>query len=105
MQYWKVAWPHEFKEEPATLFSEIGEDGYETRKIQEYRDGRLLRTDGTDETTEIGLSEIPVGHIEDVAAQSEFCAFVISKADFESMWNCASRHGNRYPQDSHLPAF
>ncbi|MFF7232793.1 DUF6881 domain-containing protein [Streptomyces sioyaensis] len=93
-EYWKVTWHHDFKEEPVALFSEIGKDGHEARKIQEYRDGRLLRTDGTDETAEIGLSEIPVGHIEDVAAQPEFSAFFISKADFEFMWNCASRHGN-----------
>ncbi|MCF3175134.1 hypothetical protein IPZ61_17645 [Streptomyces sioyaensis] len=86
MKYWKVTWHHDFGEEPVTLFSEIGEDGYETRKIQEYRDGRLLRTDGSDETAEIGLSEIPVGRIEEVAAQPEFSALVISKADFESMW-------------------
>ncbi|WP_186831998.1 hypothetical protein [Streptomyces sp. ISID311] len=102
MKYWKITWHHDFREEPVTLFSEIGEDGYETRKIQEYRDGRLLRTDGADETAEIGLSEIPVGRIEDVAARPEFSAFVISKADFESLWNCASRgtYGHRLASTS-----
>ncbi|MGX7761082.1 DUF6881 domain-containing protein [Streptomyces angustmyceticus] len=92
MQYWKVIWHHDFKEEPVTLFSEIGEDGYETRKVQEYRDGHLLRTDGTNETAEIGLSEIPVGNIEDVAAQPEFSAFAISKSNFEAAWDRAPHH-------------
>ncbi|MYT31950.1 MULTISPECIES: hypothetical protein [unclassified Streptomyces] len=93
MQHWKVIWHHEFDEEPVILFSEIGDDGYEIRKVQEYRDGRLLYTDGTNETAEIGLSEIPVGDIEDVASQSEFSAFVISAADFEMIWNRARCHG------------
>lgn len=87
MQYWKVIWHHDFEDEPVVFFSEIGDDGYETRKVQEYRDGRLLRTNGDHETAEIGLSEIPVGKIEDVAAQPEFSAFVISAAEFEDAWN------------------
>ncbi len=72
------------------LFSEIGEDGYETRKIQGYRDGRLLRADDLHETSEVGLSEIPVGNIEDVAAQADFSANVILRAEFEDVWNRAS---------------
>ncbi|MGW5604882.1 DUF6881 domain-containing protein [Streptomyces sp. NPDC003753] len=94
MRYWKVIWHHDFEKEPVVFFSEIGDDGYETRKVQEYRDGRILCTDGTDETAEIGLSEIPVGRIEDVAAQAEFSAFIISAADFEAAWNRANSHGN-----------
>ncbi|MFF7704339.1 DUF6881 domain-containing protein [Streptomyces lydicus] len=89
VQYWKVSWHHHFTEEPVTLFSEIGEDGYETRKVQEYRDGRLLRTDGSDETAEIGLSEVPVGHISDVSVQPEFSAFTITEGDFEAVWSAA----------------
>ncbi|MGC0338352.1 DUF6881 domain-containing protein [Streptomyces sp. SLBN-8D4] len=89
MEYWKVIWHHDFEAEPVAFFSEIGDDGYETRKVQKYRDGRILRTDGSDENSEIGLSEIPVGEIEDVAAQSEFSAFVISEAEFEEVWNRA----------------
>ncbi|WP_155055603.1 DUF6881 domain-containing protein [Streptomyces blattellae] len=93
MQYWKVIWHHDFEEESVVFFSEIGEDGYETRKVQEYRDGRLLYTDGSNDNTAIGLSEIPVGDIEDVAAQPEFSAFVITEAEFEAAWNRATLNG------------
>ncbi|MGW2344538.1 DUF6881 domain-containing protein [Streptomyces sp. NPDC001661] len=89
MKYWKVIWHHDFEHEPITFFSEIGSDGYETRKVQEYKDGRQLRTDGTDEAREIGLSEVPVGEIADVAAQPEFSASVITAADFEAAWKQA----------------
>ncbi|MFI7094973.1 DUF6881 domain-containing protein [Streptomyces lydicus] len=89
VQYWKVIWHHDFTAEPVTLFSENGEDGYETRKVQEYRDGRLLRTDGSAETADIGLSEVPVGRIEDVSAQPEFSASVITAGEFEAVWSAA----------------
>lgn len=89
MEHWKVDWHHDFEVEPITLYSEIGEDGYEVRKIQRYRDGRLLKADSEHESGDVGLSEIPVGSIEDVAAQPEFSAFVISKEEFEAEWNRA----------------
>lgn len=94
MEYWKVDWNHEFEVEPVTFYSEIGEDGYEVRKVQRYRDGRLLKADSGHESGEVGLSEIPVGAIEDVAAQPEFSALVISKEDFEAEWNRAE-YGTR----------
>ncbi|MEU1131852.1 hypothetical protein ABZ383_18635 [Streptomyces sp. NPDC005900] len=94
MEYWKVDWNHEFEVEPVTFYSEIGEDGYEVRKVQRYRDGPLLKADSEHESGEVGLSEIPVGSIEDVAAQAEFSALVISKGDFEAEWNRAE-YGSR----------
>lgn len=93
MEYWKVIWHHVFAREPVVIFNEIGEGGYETRKVQEYRNGRLLRTDGTDETDEIGLGEIPVGNIEDVAAQAEFSAIIISAEQFNAVWDLAVSAG------------
>lgn len=89
MEYWKVEWHHDFTEEPTVLFSEIGDDGYETRKVQVYRDGRILKADEEHEHALIGLSEIPVGDIADVAAQAEFSAWVISKSDFYKVWDQA----------------
>lgn len=86
MKYWKVHWHHNFADEPVVIFSEIAPDGYEIRKIHEYRDGRLLRTDGTLESAEIGLGTVPVGDIASVSAQPEFAAVVISPTRFEQEW-------------------
>ncbi|WP_212762202.1 DUF6881 domain-containing protein [Nocardia uniformis] len=61
MKHWKIIWHHDFDTEPVIIFSEIANNGYEVRKVQQYRDGRLLRTDGSNENAEVGLSEIPVG--------------------------------------------
>jgi hypothetical protein len=86
MEYWKVEWHHDHAEEPVVLYSELGADRYETRKVQRYRDGRLLRADAEHETGQIGLSEIPLGPIEEVAAQAEFSASLISRNEFEEAW-------------------
>jgi hypothetical protein len=90
MEYWKVDWLHEFQSEPIRFYSEVGEDGYEVRKVQHYRDGRKLKADASHESREIGLSEIPVGSIEDVASQPEFSAFLISREEFEQEWEGAA---------------
>ncbi|RLU90391.1 hypothetical protein CTZ27_20870 [Streptomyces griseocarneus] len=89
MKYWKVEWHHDFVEEPVVFFSEIGRDGYETRKVQSYRDGRLIKADASHESGEIGLGEIPVGDIEDVDAQEEFSAVVITRTEFWGIWEKA----------------
>ncbi|MFE3592981.1 DUF6881 domain-containing protein [Streptomyces niveus] len=93
MEHWKVEWVHDFSAEPVTIYSEVGDDGYETRKIQKFRDGRILKADEHHETGEIGLSEAPVGPIEEVAEQPEFHAFHISLSEFEELWERA-----RWPQ-------
>jgi hypothetical protein len=90
MDYWKVIWHHDFDTEPVVLYNEIGEDGYEVRKVDEYCDGRLAWADETREVDGTRLGEIPVGPIEDVQAQAEFSAFVITKEQFEVMWDRAT---------------
>ncbi|MFI1788727.1 DUF6881 domain-containing protein [Streptomyces olivaceoviridis] len=90
MEHWKVDWAHEFQSEPVRFYSEIGSDGYEARKIQLYRDGRILKADAFHESAEIGLSEVPVGSIDDVANQPDFSASSISSEEFERAWRTAS---------------
>ncbi|MFJ5633090.1 DUF6881 domain-containing protein [Streptomyces goshikiensis] len=90
MEHWKVEWFHESETDPTLIYSEIGEDGYEVRKVYQYRDGRLLRSDEWHESREIGLSEVPVGTIEDVARQPEFAAIRVPLAEFEEFWTTAT---------------
>ncbi|MFI0808109.1 DUF6881 domain-containing protein [Streptomyces echinatus] len=90
MEHWKVDWAHELESTPIRFYSEIGSDGYEVRKIEVYRDGRILKAGKFHESAEIGLSEVPVGSIDDVASQPEFSAPSISPEDFERAWRTAS---------------
>lgn len=93
MDYWRVRWHHDVPEDPALIFCEIGPDGYETRKVEEFHDGRLA---WADEQGGVGtfLGEIRVGSIAEVQAQEEFTASVITPADFRVMWGRALRRPN-----------
>lgn len=61
-------------------------DGYEIRKIEVFRDGRLEYADEHREAGATILSEEPVGTVEKIAAQEEFRPQVISEQVFEEAW-------------------
>jgi hypothetical protein len=55
MRYQAVRWAHDLVDEPVMLFSEIDADGYEVRKVDEYRNGRLDLADAVTETGSTAL--------------------------------------------------
>ncbi|MFF3443237.1 DUF6881 domain-containing protein [Streptosporangium sp. NPDC002721] len=84
-----MQWQHNFPEEPVELYSEVDDEGYETRKVQVFRDGRLERADTDTETRMTGLSEVPIDPPEEIGLQDNFSPSVISRAEFERMWSQA----------------
>ncbi|GAA3206936.1 DUF6881 domain-containing protein [Actinocorallia longicatena] len=86
MRYVKVTWQHEFDDEPILYLSELGDDGYETRKVQIFRDGRVEWADEQRETATVGLSEIPFPSLEEISNQPEFEAEEIGAEEFEQAW-------------------
>ncbi|GHF13260.1 hypothetical protein GCM10017786_54080 [Amycolatopsis deserti] len=52
-RYKKVIWHHDLPGEPVLLYSETGDDGYETRKMDLHRGGRQ---DYADESTSSGTT-------------------------------------------------
>ncbi|MFI0422952.1 DUF6881 domain-containing protein [Spongiactinospora sp. 9N601] len=90
----RVEWHHDFPEEPVELYSEIDDEGYELRKVQVFRDERLERADAETETAATGLSEVPIGSVDEIDAQDEFSASMISRAEFEHMWSRAAVPGD-----------
>jgi hypothetical protein len=89
MWYLRVLWHHDQSGDPVEYFSEVGDDGWEIRRVQCYRDGRMEWADGTRETDSVGLSEAPID-FDEIASQAEFEAFMISAAEFEQEWSKAS---------------
>jgi hypothetical protein len=90
MRYQRVIWRHDFEGAPTVLWSEIGDDGFETRKVDEYRDGRL---DYADEDTRTGmtlLGDQPIPSLDEINADEEFTAASISPSDFERVWRGAT---------------
>ncbi|WP_410596189.1 DUF6881 domain-containing protein [Amycolatopsis sp. lyj-23] len=84
--YVKVRWHHDFADEPVELFSELGEDRYEVRKVDVYRDGRTEWADAGRETDAIGLGQVPFPPLAEISAQPEFHAEEITAAEFEGAW-------------------
>ncbi|MGN5380524.1 DUF6881 domain-containing protein [Streptomyces lasalocidi] len=93
MEYVKVEWSHSFEEDPVIYLSELGDDRYETRKVQIYRDGRSEWADETHETATVGLSEIAFPDLREISSQPEFTAVLISAEEFELAWNRARESG------------
>lgn len=89
LTYLKVIWHHDFPDEPVLMYHEVGDDGYEQRKVELFRDGRHDYADGTSATGRTDLGEVPVGSVAEIAAQAEFTPFVISADEFEAVWRRA----------------
>ena len=93
MRYVKVAWDHDFADDPVIYLSELGDDSYETRKVQFYRDGRSEWADEINETATVGLSEIPFPSLEEISGQPECSDESIAVDEFEDAWS-RSRAGS-----------
>ncbi|GAA4531135.1 DUF6881 domain-containing protein [Amycolatopsis samaneae] len=89
----RVEWRHDFEVEPVETFGEIGEDGYEIRRVEVYRDGRMDWADAVRETDRVFLAEAPMPPLEEINAQAEFSAATMERADFEAMWERARTEG------------
>lgn len=83
----KVAWNHDFPDEPVLYFSELDKDGYETRKVQVYRDGRTEWADENFETATVGLAEIPFPSVEEISSREGFAAEEIASEEFDRAWS------------------
>ncbi len=85
----KVDWQHDLADETVVLYSEVI-DGWETRKVEVYRDGRIDHASEDVETGTAKLSEVLMPTVEDIAEQTEFVPVEISVDDFESVWRQAT---------------
>ncbi|MFC3448049.1 DUF6881 domain-containing protein [Amycolatopsis speibonae] len=89
MWYLRCVWSHEFAEEPVEIFSEVGVDGYECRKVERFRGGRLGWADEQHEVGGTGLGQVPVPPLDEINAQREFSASRIDDVEFERVWTKA----------------
>lgn len=92
-RYLRVAWHHDFAEEPILLLSEVVA-GVEVRKVEVYRDGRADFADETRATGTTRLSEVLMPSIEEITAQEEFTLEEIDADTFETAWREATVPGD-----------
>ena len=89
MRYYRVRWIHEFMDEPLDLYSEVDEDGWEQRKVEIFRDGRMGYAEATAHSLSTELSEKVLPSLEEIAADPQFQPSEITQAAFEEVWQRA----------------
>ena len=87
--YISVDWLHNHAEDPVRLHSEIDDEGWESRKVEEFADGKMefADSDAQSGTTRLGLDRIP--SITEIAEDPQFIPVEISKEEFERLWSMA----------------
>lgn len=86
MEYIDVTWNHLLDEEPIRLVSELGDDRFECRKLEFFRDGTVDVADGVRETLRTRLGLVATPTVADLNQDPEFEAVTISAVDFEALW-------------------
>lgn len=95
-EYIKLYWKHELDEEPVIIFYEVNlnDDRLALRSIEIFADKSTRNIDDIyDEVIEI----IPIPTIEEFNSHlwgEEFYAVLVSKKDFEELWNTHIYNGN-----------
>lgn len=89
MIYSKCKWIHESKEDPILIYSEIGSDRYETRKVEVFRNGFLGYADSNRKSPNTGLGTMPFPGFKEINNDPEFEITEITKEEFEDTWQKA----------------
>jgi hypothetical protein len=86
MRYLYIKWVHKNSGDPVHLYSEIGDDSYERRRVEIWADGRKGFADESEEKGGTSLSSMPVPSLKEIAAQPEFQPKAIEAEDFQKLW-------------------
>jgi hypothetical protein len=86
MRYLHMQWIHSHPDEPVDIYSEITDDGWESRKIEIFPDGSVGFADSAEATGSTMLSLEPLPTLEEIAADPQFVPAEINKVEFEKVW-------------------
>ncbi|MGA7711705.1 MAG: hypothetical protein WCA81_07380 [Rhizomicrobium sp.] len=86
MRYLYVKWTHKDPGAPAHIYSELGDDRFELRKVEIWADGRKGFADSTEEAGGTALGSMPVPSLAEIAAQAEYQAKEIPQEEFQRIW-------------------
>lgn len=89
VEHWRILWHHDDPACPVEVFSELGNDGYETRKVHIFRDGRHDYADETRWTKDTELGDQRVEE-EDKESTPELEMMRVSSEQFNTAW-CRAR--------------
>ena len=80
-----VRWDHSVADDPIRIYEELDAERMEVRKVEEFRDGRLIRTDTVNDSS-TSLSWEPVPPLAEIDMQAEFTSEPVSADQFEAVW-------------------
>jgi hypothetical protein len=87
--YFTVRWHHDSPDEPVLLYEELNEQRLETRKVEEFVDGRRVRSDRIAPELGTSLSWEPVPSEAEIDGQLEFTIEHLAADQFEAVWSSA----------------
>ena len=87
MEYLKILWKHNHRDEPVWLYHEIDDDRWERRKVEIFADGTVGHASEGETRGGSMLSSEPLPPMEEIQKDSEFSPLVISKEEFENVWD------------------
>lgn len=90
MNYLKVQWKHASPNDPILLYSELDDARWEVRKVEVFPDGRMGYAGSNSAFGGTRLGKVPVPSLAEIAADPEFAPAVISRAEFEAIWDNAT---------------
>ena len=86
MKYLKVAWLHDFEDEPVLLYSELADDRSELRKVEIFPNGDLGYASDKKLKGTTQLSDTVIPTEEEIAQDPRFLPELITKTEFEEIW-------------------
>ncbi|WP_341841123.1 DUF6881 domain-containing protein [Chitinophaga caseinilytica] len=87
MRYLKVIWMHNFDDEPQFIYSEIGDDAYELRKVEIYKDRSFGVASQEFEFGGTALADQQIPDVDAIAGDAEFLPKEITRDEFEDVWS------------------
>ena len=92
MDYLRVRWVNAPVKKPEIWDYEINQ-GWATRQILHYHDGRLESADEDEHSGQIRLAEKEIPPPEEISRDPEFVVEEISQGEFQILWTQAVRSG------------
>ena len=86
MRYLYVKWLHKDPGAPVHIYSEVGDESYERRKVEIYADGRKGFADESEQAGGTALGFMPVPSLKEIAAQPEYEPKEIDQEEFQRIW-------------------
>jgi hypothetical protein len=96
--YLVISWSHD-GDEAVQFWHELDVDRWETRRVERFADGTMLRTDERDEELDVSLSTEVIPSVKFINDQPEFDARTIGAAEFEEAWASAGGSGDGHLAD------